>query len=138
AGSCGGSKSSSNGNLTTQPSDNPPVVELASNLPGLPADEQLHLSRMVAAATAVTLGADYDQAAPGTAQAGTDAVLASAANTVSYALYRFGGVPGENIQTVGYRVSGKDSGERVFAAIGNYSTGRWSYFAEQAASDVTL
>lgn len=135
---CGGSGPASGSSLIFTPQTSAPIVELAAGLPELPADQRLNLHRMTAAAAAATLGREFNQASPDVTVAGDSAELASAANTVSYTLYRFGGVAGEPIESVGYRVSGLDPSERVFLAIGNYSSGTWNYFPLQAAADVTI
>jgi hypothetical protein len=102
-----------------------PAVQAA--LPALPKDETLNPLRRTAAVDATQNGAAFNSRSGNSVINGNELQLPSTATAASWGLYQFGGAPGEEISTLQFHLGGFDSGEQVYVALGDYSTGRWSF-----------
>jgi hypothetical protein len=136
---CGGRASLAGTPVQLTPTP-PGMTTTPASLPALPADELLNPRRMTAAVDATQNGAGFVQKSGNAVLSGNSLQLASGASQVAWGLYLFGGAPGEQITDLSYALSGLDAGEKVYCAVGDFSSGRWSYLplSGQASATFTL
>ncbi len=113
---------------------------LPASMPALPADEQLNPLRMTAQVEAQQNGNTFNSTSANAVVAGNSVQLPSGANTISWAMYLFGGTPGEAIDSIAYSVSNLDPNEKVYCAISDYAAGHWSFLpvSNQTTASFTL
>jgi hypothetical protein len=116
----------------------PPAPGLAGQLPALPTPQPMVMPRITASVDAGALGSVYTGHGGDVTQAGTAAQFNSGANQVAWAIYQFGGTPGEVISGGSYTITGLDAGETVYVAISDYVANHWMFLPLADGSDVTF
>ena len=116
----------------------PPEPGLAGQLPSIPAPEYLTMPRITASIDAGALGSEYTSHGGDVTLDGTQAKFVSTPQHVSWAIYSFGGDPGEVISALNYVVTGLDPGEKVYCAISDYVTNRWLFIPLQPGGTVNF
>ena len=124
---CGGSP---DGKTMLQPAGTGAVPELSGlELPQLPQDEVPPVLQRITAAVDIAIdGAQYDSASPNTQIVEDSLLFTPPADGMAWAMYRFGGTPGEGIDACSF--SAEPSTEFYFG-IADYVEQRWHFFAAQ-------
>ncbi|MCC7478830.1 carboxypeptidase regulatory-like domain-containing protein [bacterium] len=111
-----------------------PDASAQASLPKLPPVKDYDPARIAAAFEATRLGSQADQSGPGVTFASGTAIFAPLADQLAWTIYRFDGVPTDEVTSLDFTLSDVSTQSQAWFAVSDYLSQSWRFLAPQSAS----